>query len=180
MTKKNFVLLIIGVILVGSGLSILIYHFNIMEEKYPEVIVFFDGNLKQEQLSSTPIVLSQGEEVIITILSPNNQIFFSLTGPDSSTLEEIVFFASLSHKLVAKTNGTYTIDVGNMETDTAYVMGLISDQPITDDELVLSIGFSILGGSFLILIGVLIVIVSIIILVLKKIRSKNNSKKIRK
>jgi hypothetical protein len=177
MSKKIFVLFIIGVILMGSGSSVLIYHLNIMEEKYPDVIIFFDGNLKQEQLSSTPIVFSQGDEIIITILSPNNQIFFSLTGPDSSTLEETVFFGSLSHHLVAETNGTYTIGVGNMKTDTAYVMGLISDQPFSDDELILSIGFSILGGSLLILIGVVIVIVFIIILVLKKIRSKNNSKK---
>lgn len=180
MSKKIFVLLIIGSTLLGSGFAILINYSSIIEEKYPDVIVFFEGELKQAELSSTPIELLQGEEITITILSPTNELFFSLTGPDSSTLEEAVFFETLSHHLVAKINGTYTIDVGNMDTHTAQVMGLISEQPISDDEFILSSGVSILAASFLILIGVLIVIVSIIFLVLKKIRSKNNSKKIRK
>ena len=180
MSKKIFVLLIIGTTFLGSGFSILINYASIIEEKYPDVIVFFEGELKQAELSSTPIELSQGEEITITILSPTNELFFSLTGPDSSTLEEAVFFETLSHSLVANTNGTHTIDVGNMDTHTAQVMGLLSEQPINDDELVLSSSVSILAASFLILIGVVIVIVSIAILVLSKIRAKNNPKKINK
>lgn len=180
MSKKIFIVLIIGVILIVSGSAILGNYANIMQDKYPNVIIFFDGELQQAELSSTPIYLYQGEEIIITILSPKNQMFFSLTGPDASTLEEAVFFGSLSHHLVANVNGTYTIDFGNMDTHTANVMGVFSEQPITDDEFFTNIASSMLAALFLILIGVGVVIVSIIILVLKKIRSKNNSKKIRK
>ena len=176
MSKKNFVLLIIGATLLGSGFAILINYTSIIEEKYPDVIVFFEGELKQAELSSTPIELLQGDEITITILSPTNEMFFSLTEPEGSTLEEIVFFESLSHQLTAKTNGTYTIDVGNMDTHTAQVMGLLSEQPISDDEFVLSSSISIFTASFLILLGILLVITSIIILAINKARAKANLK----
>ena len=176
MSKKNLVLLIIGITLLASGSAILVNYTSILEEKYPDLIVFFEGELKQAELSSTPVELLQGDEITITILSPTNEMFFSLTGPEDSTLEEVVFFESLSHRLIAKTNGTYTIDVGNMDTHTAQVMGLLSEQLISDDEFVLSIGVSILAASFLILIGMLIVIAGIIILVINKVRAKANPK----
>ncbi len=180
MVKKTLVLLVIGIILSGSGYVVLINYTSIIQEKYPELVVFFDGELKQAQLSSTPIDLFEGEDIIVTILSPGNQMFFSLTGPDNSTLEEATFFASLSYNLIAKSNGTYTINVGNMDAHDANVMGVFSEQPINDDEFILSITTAIITSSFLILIGVVIVFASIIILVLKKVRSKNNSKKIKK
>lgn len=176
MSKIIFAFLIIGIILLGSGAAILNNSSNIIAEKYPDLIVFFEGELKHSELSSTPITLIQGEEIVITILSPTNEIFFSLTGPEDSTLEEVVFLDSLSHRLVAKTNGTYTIGVGNIDTHPAQVMGLLSENAINDDEFVLSSGVTILAASFLILIGILLVIVSIIILVIIKIRTKTKPK----
>lgn len=180
MVKKILVMLIIGIILTGSGYAVLLNYASIIQEKYPELVVFFDGELKQGQYSSTPIYLFQGEDIIVTILSANNQIFFSLTGPDNSTLEETLFFASLSHHLVAKSNGTYTINVGNLNTNSADVMGILTEQPIDDEEFMLSFTPAFIAASFLVLIGVVVVFTSIIILVLKKVRSKNNSKKIDK
>ena len=176
MSKKNLVLLIIGITFLGSGSAILVNYTSIIEEKYPDLTVFFEGELKQAELFSTPIDLLQGDGITITVLSPTNEMFFSLTGPDDSTLEEIVFFESLSHRLIAKTNGTYTINVGNMDTHTAQVTGLLSEQPINDEEFVLSSSVSIFGASFLILIGILLIITSIIILVINKVRAKANGK----
>lgn len=176
MSKKFFMLLIVGIIFLGSGTVILINNSNIIAEKYPDLTVFFDGELKQAELSSTPITLLQGENVVITILSPTNEMFFSLTGPDDSTLDEIVFLDSLSHRLIAKTNGTYTIGVGNMDTHPAQVMGLLTDQPIEEDEFILSSGILIIAASFLILIGILLIFIFIIIIVLKKIFLKTKPK----
>ena len=180
MVKKTLIMLIIGIILTGSGYAVLFSNASFIQEKYPELIVFFDGELKQAQYSSMPIYLFEGEDIIVTILSPNTQMLFSLTGPDNSTLEEIPFYASLSHNLEAKSNGTYTINIANLDTSSADVMGIFSELPISDDEFFLSITNTVVTASVLILIGVVIVIVSIIILVLKKVRSKNNSKKIKK
>jgi len=176
MVKKNIILLIVGIVLTGSGYAVLFSNTSIIQEKYPELVVFFDGELEQGQYSSMPIDLFEGEDIIVTILSPDTQMFFSLTGPDNSTLEEIAFHASLSHNLVAQSNGTYTINVGNLDTHSADVMGILSEQPISDDEFFLSFTSTLIAASFVIFIGVVIVIVSIIILVLKKIRSKKNPK----
>jgi uncharacterized membrane protein len=176
MSKKILVLLIIGITLLGTGVAILVYNASEMEKKYPDLILFFNGELKQKQSSSTPIDLFEGENVVITVISPTNKIFFSLTGPDNEILEKTVFSESLSHHLAAKTNGTYTVEVGNMETHAVNVIGALTDKPISNDEFVSSITGVMIAGSFLILIGFIIFIASIVILILKKIRSKNNSK----
>lgn len=180
MIKKILVLFIIGIILIGTGYAILFNSAGALQEKNPELVIFFDGELKKTQLTSMSIDLFEGEDIIVTVLSPDTQMFFSLTGPDNSTLEEIAFFASLSYNLEAKSNGTYTVNVGNIDNRDAYVIGIFSEQPIHDDEFFLSLSDSIVTASFLILIGFMIVVASIIILVLKKIRSKNKSKKNRK
>jgi len=169
--------MIIGAILLSSGFAILINFTSIVEERYPDVAVFFDGNLKQTELSSTSIDLLEGNAITITILSPENQMFFSLMGPDGSTLEEAVFFETVSHSIVAKSNGTYTIDIGNMDSHTAQVMGLISEQPINVEEFILSNSVSIIAASFLMFVGMVLVIVIFLLFVLKKIRANNNPKK---
>ena len=179
MVKKNLVLLIIGIVLIGSGFAVLANYTSIMQERHPNLEVFFEGELQQAQLSSTPINLLQEEDVTVTILSPSNQMFFSLTGPDDSTLEETVFFGSLSHHLEAKSNGTHIINFGNMDTHSIDVIAILSEQPINDEEFVLSMASSFLAGSFLIFAGMLIVFASIVILVVKKIRSENNSTKLK-
>jgi uncharacterized membrane protein len=180
MSKIFLVLFIIGITLLGIGSAVLVHYAGTMEEKYSDMVIFFDGELKQAQLSSTPIDLLRGDELTITILGPAERIFFSLTGPDNSTLHETIFSDVLSHQFVAKSNGTYFMNVGNMDTQTINVMGLLTEKPVSDNEFILSIGSSMLAASFIILIGVMIVFVSIIILVLKKFRSKNNSKQISK
>jgi uncharacterized membrane protein len=175
MVKKILVMLIIGVILIGSGYAVLFSSTSIVQEKHPDLVVFFDGELKQGQYSSMQIDLFEGEDIIVTILSADTQMLFSITGPDNSTLEEIIFFESLSHNLEAKLNGTYTINVANMDTSSADVMGMLSEQSISDDEF-LSMTTPLIAASFLVFTGIVIVIVSIIILVLKKILSKKNPK----
>jgi len=176
MVKKILVMLVIGTILTGSGYALLFNYASIIEEKYPELVVFFDEELKPGQYSATSVVLFEGEDIIVTILSPDTQMLFSLTGPDNSTLEEIAFYESLSHYLEAKSNGTYTINVANFDTNSADVMGIFTEQQISDDEFFLSMTSTLLAASFLILVGIVIVFVSIIILVFKKIRSKKNPK----
>lgn len=179
MSKKNiFILLIIGIVLLGIGFAEIFHYTNTIVEKYPDLIIFFDDKLEEGQLSSTPINLLPGEDVIITILSPKNQMYFSLTGPDGSTLEETAFFGSMSHHLEAKTNGTYTIDVGNMDTHTGNMMGLLSAHPISDDEFFTSSAILLATASFFIIIGFVMVIASVVILALKT-RSKKNPKNIK-
>lgn len=180
MSKKIFILLLIGFVFLGSGFALL-FHFTIsIEEKYPGLIIFLDGELEQAQLLSTPIDLLEKDEITVTLTSSSDSVFFSLSGPDESILYETLFSQSLSFPFVSNSTGTHIINVGNMESHPIKVNGFITEKPVIIDDFVLSVTSGFVAASILLLIGVIVIILSLVILVLKKIFSKNNSKKISK
>lgn len=171
MSKIFFILLIIGGVFLASGYSLLFYFTSNFEEKYPDLVIFLDAELEQAQLSSTPIDLLEKDELTITLVSPADNIFFSLIGPDGTKLYETIFSQTLSFPFVANSTGTYTINVGNMYLQTTSVDGFITEKPVIIDEFILNIGSGTIASSILILIGVILVILSFVILAVKIINN---------
>jgi uncharacterized membrane protein len=180
--KKILVLLILGCVLLGVGIAVVIYNENYLTEKYPELEVFFDGELSESQMSSTPIDLLQGDSLTVTVISNthSHRVLFSLDGPDDSRITEIFFTDYLSFPLVANSTGMYVINIGNTDPQSLTITGFITDKPVMDEEFIKTMQSTFMISSIVSFLGIILIILSILILSIQKIRSKKRIKKITK
>jgi len=180
MLKILFILLILGVVLLGIGFTVIIDQNNKLFEKHPDLVIFFDGELGEAQLVTTPLNLTKGDNLTITITSfvHLHKIFFALDGPNESRLTETIFSDYISYTVLANSTGIYTINIGNVDIQNAHVVGFVTERPVFDDEFIRSIGSAYVNSSMLIYVGGIMIILSVIILIFQKLLSKNKFKKI--
>jgi len=180
MLKFLFILLILGVVLLVVGFAVIIDQNNNLFEKHPDLVIFFDGELDEAQLVSTPLNLTKGDNLTISIASyvRSHKIFFALDGPNESRLIETIFSDYISYPVLANSTGIYTISIGNVDTQNVQVTGFVTERPVFDEEFIKSIGSVYGNSSMLITVGGIMIILSVIILIFQKLRSKNKFKKI--
>ncbi len=179
MSKILLIVLIFGGILVGVGIGIIYYNEEQLIEKYPDLVIFFDDELAKAQRTSTPINLSEGDHITITIINQNppDKLFFSLVGPEESILE--TFFSDyISFQLEANSTGTYLISVGNTEPHNVHILGFVTENPVIDKDFIETMSSVLMISTALVFLGIIIIISSVVILLIQKIRSKNHLKKI--
>lgn len=170
-------LLILSVILFVSGITNLAYTSYILLEKYPDLQVVYNGELEAGQQITTPINVTKGEQLTISILAGSkNPLFFYIEDVKQDVIVENIFSEKISFPLSVNQSGIHTIGVGNMGDTSVQIDNYISENPILDTEFVKELANNSLISYLLILVAIVLFLVGLVLYFIKKIIKPQKNK----
>ena len=174
--KIAIIFLILSAVLFVSGIASLTYSSYSFLEKYPDLQIIFDGELEPGQQITTPINVTKGEQLTITVLTDgSNSLFFYIEDAQQDIVTENVFIETMSYPLVVNQSGVHIIGVGNMGDTNAQIGNFITEYPIAEPEFVKGLGYYAIIGSLLIFISIILFLIGLVIyLVQRKLKPQKS------
>ena len=119
------------------GIVNLSYSGLILLEKYPDLQIIYSGQLDPQQQITTPINVTEGEQITISILTDSkNPLFFYIEGVNQEIIVENIFSEKFSFPFLTNQSGTHIIGVGNMGNTPLQIDNYVSENPILETEVI--------------------------------------------
>lgn len=177
--KIAIFLLILSAVLFVSGIASLAYSSYSVLEKYPDLQVIYDGVLEPGEQITTPINVTKGEHLTITILTDGkNSLFFYIEDTKRDTIAENVFTETMSFPLSVNQSGVHIIGLGNMGPTSAQIGNYITEYPIIETEFIKGLKNNSIISYLLIFIAIILFLIGLVMYFVKKIIKPQKNKSI--
>ena len=166
--KFVLIVFIISGVVFAIGVGNLSYNTSILLEKYPDLQLVYDGGLDPGQEVATPIKVTEGEKITISILTDSKNPLYFYIEDEKEIIVENIFSEKLSYSLFVNQSGTHVIGVGNMGDTTLQISNYITEEPIFDTEFIKGLSENSTISYLLISISIVLFLVGMGIIVIKK------------
>ncbi len=167
--KISIFLLILSAVLFVSGIAITTYSSYSLLEEYPDLQIMYQGELEAGQQITTPINVTKGEHLTISILTEGtNNLFFYIEDPKQDVVIENVFTETISYPLSVNQSGVYIIGVGNMGDAPTLIGSFVTEYSVLETKFFEDLENSSIIGSFLILISIILFLIGLIMYFVKR------------